>query len=97
MKVHFLIFLTSCSAHRSPRIPESAIVEIPDVLFCVPFPTFLKVHFFEISDVWFCAQEGSGLKKTFFMTKKNLFQKPASKLTSKPASKQASKLEKVFF
>ena len=34
LEVHFLRFRTSCSAHRSPIIPESAIFEISDVLFC---------------------------------------------------------------
>ena len=36
LKVHFLRFPTSCSAHRSPRIPESA--------FLLRFPTSCSAH-----------------------------------------------------
>ena len=35
LKVHLLTFPTFCSAHRSPRIPESACFDISDVLFYV--------------------------------------------------------------
>ena len=35
LKVHFLRVPTSCSVHRSPRIPGSAFFEISDVLFSV--------------------------------------------------------------
>ena len=34
MKVQFVRFLTLFSAHRRPRIPESHLFEISDVLLC---------------------------------------------------------------
>ena len=34
IEVRLLIFPTLCSDNRSPIIPESAFVEISDVLFC---------------------------------------------------------------
>ena len=34
LTIHLLTFPTFCSAHRSPRIPDSAFFDISDVLFC---------------------------------------------------------------
>ena len=56
LKVEFLRFLTFCSAHRSPRIPESGVFDISDILFCAQesqnsrklilfrFPTSCSAH-----------------------------------------------------
>ena len=44
-------------AHRSPRIPESAFVEISDGLFCAQESHNSRKFILAISDVLFCAQE----------------------------------------
>ena len=46
-----------CSANRSPEIPESAFIEISDVVSAHRSPRIPESVVFEISDVVFCAQE----------------------------------------
>ena len=60
-KVHWLRVPTFCSAHRSPRFPKNAFVEISDVLFCAQEPQQFGQCIVYISNVFFCTQESQNL------------------------------------